>query len=161
MPRQPRQIRLDRLWGSSSAKTPDAEIAASSIAHKVDVQGAKKEVQEIEEKELQGQAFVKNGSRDRFGQVRKNPGGRPKKVVLAGVAPPPKASNRKVPGAQRAEFGAREKLQMIKVVRQVQAAIHVKYAGESEQVRHKLMLAAVQSSIKFSGRVFFYILMGL
>ena len=108
-----RQVRLDRLWGTASAQVPDAQVVASAATKEVDVAYTKQELQAEDLAEAIGKDFVKNGSRDRFGEVRRNVGGRPKKLEVLGVTPTNRPSNRRGPGSRKnTEFGAREKLKM-------------------------------------------------
>ena len=69
--------------------------------------------------EVDGKIFVPNGSRDRYGQPRRNVGCRPKKNAgpaeeLLGSA----KNNGKIPGNRaRTEFSAREKIQMVETIK--------------------------------------------
>ena len=89
------------------------------------VSAAEKEAQLKAELEASGLAYVKNGSRDRFGNLRLRPGGRPKKEVAdrVGVAGGD-ASNTRRPGAEarRKELTAPALLAMSEMLLETEAA---------------------------------------
>ena len=118
----PKQVRLDRLWKLPAV--PDEVLAIKAAAGKVDVAAATKEVElEVATKDVDGQ-FAANGSRDRYGHLRKNIGGRPKKIH---TPESPSTSNRRQPGlSRRREFGAQEKLQMIIKARRIEQQVKLK-----------------------------------
>ena len=76
---------------------PDEVLIAATVAEVSPVKIDEEIAREEAAAEL-GQEFVKNGNRDRYGKLRSNQGGRPKKKKVAGADMPPK-SNRKAPGA--------------------------------------------------------------
>ena len=103
---------MDTLFGAPSAKVPDAKIEQSAAAQNLATDAAQREViQEAHCQEI-NQEFVKNGSRDKYGYLRANIGGRPKKVVAAHTPDKKKqcANRKKVGGAGKREFSAQEKL---------------------------------------------------
>ena len=86
--------------------------------------------------EEDGRIFVPNGSRDRYGQPRKNVGGRPKKNAglaeeLLGAAK--KKSNRKIPGSRaRREFSARENIQMVATIKHLYKQAQLANPGKNQ-----------------------------
>ena len=86
--------------------------------------------------EEDGRIFVPNGSRDRYGQPRKNVGGRPKKNTglaeeFLGTAK--NKSNRKTPGDRaRREFSANEKIQMVATIKQIYKQAHLANIGKKQ-----------------------------
>ena len=118
----PKQARLDRLW--KFPYVPDEVLAIRAAAAQVNVAAATKEVNfEAATKEVNEQ-FAPNGSRDRYGHLRKNIGGRPKKIQ---TPESPLSSNRRQPGlSRRREFGAQEKLQMIIKARRIEQQVKLK-----------------------------------
>jgi len=86
--------------------------------------------------EEDGRIFVPNGSRDRYGQPRKNVGCRPKKRAgpseeLIGAAK--KKSNRKIPGSRaRREFSAREKIHMVATIKHLYKQAHLANIGKKQ-----------------------------
>ena len=109
-------------WSSSKALIPEDRVEDRLVA----LEGMKMaELQSKAEIPVGAGPAVKNGSRDRFGNLRKNVGGRPKKMSQAEVVPAKapedegdtqkKPANRKVPGESfRNEPPATEKLRMIR-----------------------------------------------
>ena len=83
-----------------------------------------------------GRIFVPNGSRDRYGQPRKNVGGRPKKNAglaeeLLGAAK--KKSNRKIlGGSARREFSANEEIQMVATIKHLYKQAHLANIGKKQ-----------------------------
>jgi hypothetical protein len=105
----------------------------------VDVGHAAREVDMEQELTNVGRQFVNNGSRDKFGNMRQNAGGRPKKVHAEGLA-----SNRRVAGApRRKEFGAKEKLQMIVKAKLLEAKIRTEHPETQEGILVKLVQQAI------------------
>ena len=80
-----------------------AAISSEQIAEELDREQCAAEL---------GQEFVKNGSRDRFGNLRNKVGGRP-----GGVRNAHRKESRKGVGKFRLEFSAQEKLEIIKVMK--------------------------------------------
>ena len=89
--------------------------------------------------------FVKNGSRDRWGNLRKNVGGRPRKMASAQnqkqISPNKSIGNQK----KRIEFSAAEKVKMLDRIHQLEQDCLVKIPGDSqraalqrEQMRNQL-----------------------
>ena len=103
-------------WGSCSKRITDEQLADHAAAEAA-MQMAR--LQMVAERAQQSDAdvgtLVKNGSRDRFGNLRSKFGGRPKKNVEDNK----KSTNRKMPGSMpRKEYPATELLRMIKEVKE-------------------------------------------
>ena len=131
----PKQIRLDRLWGLPSAKISDGEVEQAALISAAPSRGTKREFLELQFAEEVGKEFVPNGSKDKFGNLRKNIGGRPKHptspVKLEKIS-----SNRRQPGkSAKREFSAPEKLQMLQKVKDIEKAVEVQFSSEPKQVQ--------------------------
>ena len=138
-----RQSALHGFFGSS----PTKEVAAS-LSKEEELKQAVKEATASPSKAIKledelrmsseevGRIFVPNGSRDRYGQPRKNVGGRPKKNAgleeeLLGAAK--KKSNRKVPGSRaRKEFSAGEKIQLVANIKAIYKQAHLSNIGKKQ-----------------------------
>ena len=108
----PKQTRLDTLWKWSSA----AQQLEDHAKHEEGVpqlprapsRCTKNEFLECQFAQEVGKQYVQNGSRDKYGNLRRNVGGRPK-LQLEKMS-----SNRRQPGKRgKIEFSAPEKLQML------------------------------------------------
>ena len=88
---------------------------------------------------------MKNGSRDRFGNLRVNVGGRPKKVVSADTPEKKVQGNRKKAGSTRQrEFSAQEKLLMILQVKAIHKEVQELHQESSEHARVQLESQAIR-----------------
>jgi len=115
-----KQIQLGAMFGwSSCAKRITDEQLADHAAAETSMQMARSQIvaERLHEPDLDVGPPVKNGSRDRFGNLRSKVGGRPKKND---EDPKKRArANRKMPGEiLRKEFPATELLRMIKDVKE-------------------------------------------
>jgi len=113
------QVQLGAMFGwSSTAKRITDEQLADVAAAERSMQMARSHIvaERLQEPDPDVGTPVKNGSRDRFGNLRSKVGGRPKKdPALAKMNP---TANRKKPGERlRREFPAAELLRMIKNVK--------------------------------------------
>ena len=118
-----RQMRLGAMFqwkdaeGSLSEAAVKVEVAKEKIQNKMSF--AEKEAALKQMCEVEGEVYVKNGSRDRWGNLRSNKGGRPRKAavdqtgVSAGFT-----SNRSVPGDKRRrnEVSAAAKVAMAELI---------------------------------------------
>ena len=71
-PGRPRQLRLDTLWGGPTAVISDSTVEETAQAEKLCLSAARQEVAErkvVENWDALGKEFVKNGSRDRYGNL--------------------------------------------------------------------------------------------
>ena len=111
----PKQIRLDKLWGLSSAMVSDEQVEKAASIPAAPSKVSKTELlEELFAQEI-GKEFVPVGSMDRFGNLRRNVGGRPRKLVKSDVKLKHKSSNRRQIGKRgKSEFSASEKLEMLK-----------------------------------------------
>ena len=131
----PRQIRLDRLWALPSAKFSDGEVEQAALISAAPSRGTKREFLESQFAEEVGKEFVPNGSRNKFGNFRKNIGGRPK-LPTSPVKLEKISSNRRQPGSRgRREFSAPEKLQMLQKVKDIEKAVEVQFSSEPKEVQ--------------------------
>ena len=89
------QQRLDSLWGSPSAKISNWQLKFEDIGKVAEVVGSEIDKEVKSRAELK-EEFVGNGSRDRYGKMRTNIGGRPKKIQYSSpLASPVKSSTAK------------------------------------------------------------------
>ena len=98
-----------------------------------------------------GQAFVKNGSRDRFGNLRKNAGGRPKKIVDP-AQPKAKTPAKKIGQTEilRKEYHATEKIAMIDRYRELEDSCRKRFGGETadqKKLRQEMLNELVKGEI--------------
>ena len=138
-----KQLRIDQIFGGSSAKVPDKVLDEKTCLEKVNMEVIKREVNQEKQAEELGEQFVPNGSRDRFGKLRANVGGRPKKPQ--GLAGPEQKSNRRQPGKfGKKEIPAREKLQMIDTICQMEQSCAEQYRDQDEATRRRQLVGAVR-----------------
>ena len=111
------------------------------------------EIHREEEAMEVGRPFVKNGSRDRWGNLRRSVGGRPKKRVLedhteapAGLKEDGKGNRKRAGCRSRTEFSAHEKITMCKKVRLIQAEVEEKYADRKAKVVEAMKVKAVRKA---------------
>ena len=134
---------MDGFFGGSPTKQVAAPLSKEEELKKAIEEASSSPTKTIKlEDELRmsseedGRIFVPNGSRDRYGQPRKNVGGRPKKNAglaeeLLGAAK--KKSNRKIPGSRaRREFSAREKIQMVATIKHLYKQAHLSNIGKKQ-----------------------------
>ena len=76
--------RIDKTLGGPSAEVPDAEIRDAVAVASASQWQVESEITREEDSLQVGKPFVKNGSRDRWGNLRTNVGGRPKKRARPG-----------------------------------------------------------------------------
>jgi hypothetical protein len=130
------QVKLGSCW-KVAHREPLSDVA--SAATKIDVAAAAREVRIEREAAKDGEHFVNNGNRDRYGNQRQNVGGRPKKVN-----PQVLSSNRRVAGnPKRNEFSAVEKIQMIEKIKNIE--IHIRSVQSS--MTEEILKRAVQQAI--------------
>ena len=94
------QRRLDALWGTAKSPTGSVtpwEMKITDVAKSADAQIAAESAVKVRAATEQ-MPYVPNGSRDRWGQLRENVGGRPKKEISEEVQP--QISPRKKPIGQ-------------------------------------------------------------
>ena len=115
----------------TAAVTPEKLVAATSTAKIEEEFDRERVAGEV------GKEFVKNGSRDRWGNLRKNIGGRPRTRHLKAGSEGPETpkSNRKRAGCRsRQEFHAQEKLIMIRKLNEIKEATRAKFHRKSEKL---------------------------
>ena len=132
----PKQIRLDILWGLPTAQVSDEQVAQAALIPAAPSKGTKREYFETQFAQEIGKEFVPNGSKDKFGNLRKNIGGRPKMLVASPVKFKAQSSNRRQAGRRaRMEFSAPEKLQMLQRVKDIEKAVEVQFSSEPKEVQ--------------------------
>ncbi len=124
-PKRLKQLGLEALFGkkasSASLSSVDLEVEETKEKLQQKMTHAEREAALKDRLELEGQVYVKSGSRDKFGKMRSNVGGRPRKerLDMSGAKAGIQGSNRRRPGlrAARREFPAPELLAMGQLVR--------------------------------------------
>ena len=118
------QARLDVLWGLSPRADRDEKIQVSKeTKEELDCRKFAEEV---------GVEYVKNGSRDRYGNLRRNIGGRPRKELDLKFSP---SNRRSVGKKKRMEFGAVEKIEMLKKVNSIELSIADRLSRQPKEVQ--------------------------
>ena len=127
-PKMP-QVRLEALWGLPPKADRDGEVRDGEVKVSRNTrqeQVAKKVAEEV------GVEFVPNGSCDRYGNLRRNVGGRPKKEINMKFSP----SNRRSPGKKkRMEFGAIEKIEMLTKVQSIERTMEERLSCQSKEIQ--------------------------
>ena len=132
----PKQIRLDILWGLPTAQVSDEQVAQAALIPAAPSKETKREYFETQFAQEIGKEFVPNGSKDKFGNLRKNIGGRPKMLVASPVKFNAQSSNRRLAGRRaKMEFSAPEKLQMLQKVKDIEKAVEVQFIREPKEVQ--------------------------
>ena len=127
------QQRLDSLWGSPSAKISNWQLKVEEIAKVAEVVGSEID-KGIKARAEVKEEFVRNGSRDRYGKMRTNIGGRPKKIQYSSpLASPVKSS----PAKKRQELPAVQKIQMIEQFRSLEDQVIKHFPGYSSATKQK------------------------
>ena len=129
-PSPTKQARLQTFFKSPSKEFADSEIRLPVLATSPKITAAARHDAVWQQICYHtDQPFVANGSRDRWGCLRKNVGGRPKKQKIEGKLP------RAYSGQRRKEFQASEKLQMIKQIKTFERLITEEFSEESKDRR--------------------------
>ena len=138
------QQRIDEVLVTPKKKVRPEEVLIAATVAEVSPVKIDEEIAREEAAAELGQEFVKNGCRDRYGKLRSNQGGRPKKKKVPGADLPAK-SNRKAPGNPgKVEWGAIEKLQMITTIEQIMKKVSEDHACRSEKYLEVLQMRAVK-----------------
>ena len=145
------QKRLDSLWGAPTAKISSSWDLTVEDASKTAAAKVKAEAKDIATASEDGQPFVQNGSRDRFGHPRSKVGGRPKKIVDSDM-PTPHSPKKKIGQTQvlRREYPATEKMAMIMEYRRLEGDCTKKFSGDTEEhrkLRQEMLAQLVKSAI--------------
>ena len=138
------QQRIDHVFGGGTAHLSADAIATQHVVDSICTSQITSELAYAEQCEQTGKAYVKNGSRDRWGNLRENQGGRPRKKQLEDVAQveevaqvggkPKRKSKRKRPGCRsREQFGAQERIAMIKKMKELQQAVRKKLPVDKQK----------------------------
>ena len=136
------QQRIDQIFVTPKKKARGEEIMVEAAVARASPVKIDEEIARAETAAAMGREFVKNGSRDRYGNLRSNQGGRPKKVVQQILK---QKSNRKAPGVRtRSERGATEKLKMIAEMEQICKKVREAHAGRSEKYLQVLEMRAMK-----------------
>ena len=150
------QQRIDKVFGGGTSHLSADAIATQHVVDSICTSQIASELAYAEQCEQTGKAYVKNGSRDRWGNLRANQGGRPPKKKVEDVAQveevaqvggkPKGKSRRKRPGCRgKREFGARERIAMIKRMKELQLAVRKKHPGKSQRHLKILENRAIRS----------------
>ena len=138
------QQRIDEILVTPKKKAKGEEIMVEAAVARASPVKIDEEIARAETAAAVGQEFVKNGCRDRYGNLRSNQGGRPKKVVQQILK---QKSNRKAPGVRtRDERGAIEKLKMIAEMEQICKKVREAHAGRTDNYLEILEMRAVKKA---------------
>ena len=138
------QLRIDRLFGSSSSKTPDEALEVATAVRSTPAAHIEEEIQREDMATEMGLEFVKNGSRDRWGFPRRNVGGRPRKRPAPEDQPAEKTNRKRAGCRDRKEFSARERVLMCAQIRTIQEECRRAHVGKKEKVLKTLENRAIR-----------------